>query len=864
MSNSRPPKWADRFLRWYCNPKYLEEIQGDVYELFDMRLEEKGKAMANRKFIWDVFRFFRWSNIKRSSSKHQKMNQFGLFQNYLKLGVRNINRNPVTSSINIFGLAIAIGIAITVYFFVDIQFNMNRFHSKRDRIYQIFNHVEQEGDNSLWSDTPLLLGPRIAADLSSVEATARLEYANAIVRFEEEVFDEWIAFTDPVYLEIFDFPILYGNKQALYKKDQIAISHDMAVKYFDLEDPLGKELSMVFSNGEKRRFEVGAVMDKFLYNDNLRHHFYIPIDNFYDLKFQDHYNWSYFTDATFVLLNEGQDIETLQRSYEDWISLQHGSNPEWLIKDYESISLNEVALRSYNIHGAIGWDLHPTGRNSFIIMACLLMGMACFNFMNIAVTGAAKRLKEIGLRKVMGGAKRQIIDQFLVENVLQCFLALIVGTFLAYFLFVPGFDSIVPIDLQFRAFSPLNMVVFFILLLLLVGLLSGTYPAFYISRFDPVTIFKGNQKFGAGNAFSKMLLGFQLFLAFLAIVASIVLTDQLYHFTTRDWGYNPSGTLFVKITGDQQYEKLRNALLDHPNVEGIGGSTAQIGNSLPMKSIDYFDRKIAVRAFGASEDYFNVLMLRLKKGRFLTDQPIDQETAVVVNQKFVDQMEWKEPINKTFTLDSVRRTVVGVVGDFHYDQFFSPIDPVIIHGVDGRAINYLSVKTQLEELSTVDSQLKKAWIDITPNDPYQRFFQEDVFDDFFENNTANIKISIFISCVALILACLGLYGLLSFNIQKKLKEFGIRKVLGATPRAIIKVAGKQYSWIVLLAFALGAPLGFFVVDTITKTLFPDPNEVSVVPFVFSFFIIVVTFTITVLGQVRKAIRVNPASILRSE
>lgn len=701
MNGSNPPKWADRFLRWYCNPKYLEEIEGDIYELFDMRLEEKGKAAANRRFIWDVFRFFRWSNIKRSNSEYQKMNQFGLFQNYLKLGMRNINRNLVTSSINIFGLAVAIGMAITVFIYTDIQFNMNRFHTKKDRIYQIFNYVEQEGENNLWSDTPVLLGPKIASDLSSVEATARLEYANAIIRFEEEAFDEWIAFTDPAYLEIFDFPILYGNNQALYQKDQIVISHDMAIKYFGLEDPLGKELSMDFSNGTKKRFKVSAVMDKFLYNDNLRHHFHIPIDNFFDLKIQNHYNWSYFTDVTFVLLKEGQDIEALQKSYKEWTTLQHGSNPEWKIQGFEAIQLNELALRTYNIEGAIGWDLHPSGRLSFIIMACLLLGMACFNFMNIAVTGAAKRLKEIGLRKVMGGAKRQIIDQFLVENVLQCFLGLIVGTLLAYFLFVPGFDSIIPIDLQFRVFSPLDMISFFILLLFSVGLLSATYPAFYISRFDPVTIFKGNLKFGTGNKFSKVLLGFQLFLAFLTVVSSIVLTDQLYHFTTRDWGYNPSETLFVNVAGNQQYEKLRNSMLDHPNVENIGGSTAHIGHSLPIKSIDYHDRKIAARAFGATEDYFDVLTLRLKTGRFLTDLTIDQKTNVVINQKFVDQVGWDDPINKTFIMDSVRRIVVGIVEDFHYDQFFSPIDPVIIHGIGERTINYLSVKTRPEELSTV-------------------------------------------------------------------------------------------------------------------------------------------------------------------
>lgn len=864
MSNHRPPKWADRFLRWYCNPKYFEEIQGDIHELFDMRIEEKGKAAADRSFIWDVFRFLRWSNIKRSNSNYQKMNQLGLYRNYLKLGFRNINRNLVTSSINIFGLAIAIGVAITIFIFIDIQVNMNHFHTKSDRIYQLVNTIKQEGEDELWSHTPIPLAPKLVSDLPFVEASARIEYTSAIVRQNKEAFHEWIAFTDPSYMEIFDFPLIYGNKQVLYEKNQIVISHDMAIKYFGDEDPMGQEIFIEFSNDTKKRFLIGAVMDKFLYNDNLRHHFYIPISNFFDSRLQDQYDWSYLTDATFVLLKEGQDVQQLKNSYNEWIALQHGSNPEWLIQDFEAISLNELALRSYAIVGGIGHDNHPAARIPFILIALSLLGMACFNFMNMAVTSAAKRLKEIGLRKVMGGTRKQIIGQFLVENTLQCFFSLIVGTMLAYFLIVPGFDSIIPLDLQFRAFSPLHMVAFFVILLLIVGLLSGAYPALYISRFDPVVILKGNQKFGTGNTFSKVFLGFQLFLAVMMIVGSIIATDQFYHFTQKDWGYNPSSTLVISVSDNQQYEQLRNTLSDHPDVEFVAASKGHIGISHPKKSVEFLDRKVGARVFGVTQDYFDVLKLRLKEGRFITNRALDQESSVVVNEKFVAQMGWENPINQVVTIDSVRLTVVGILQDFHYDQFFMPINPALIYGAGDISVNYMSVRTKSGKTIEVDDYLKKAWLEIAPNDPYQRYFQEGVFDQFYENMDANMILSIIMSSVALLLSCLGLYALLSFNVQKKLKEFGIRKVLGATPQAIMKVAGKQYAWIIGMAFFVGAPLGFLGILSTINDLFPDPKEITYLPILLSILIISTTLIITIVGQVRKATKVNPASILRTD
>lgn len=868
MKQPSPPYWADRFLRWYCNPKFLEEIEGDIYELFDRRVLEKGQKKARIRFIWDVFRFFRWSNIKKSNSKTRTMNRTLLFKNYLKLGFRNIQKNLVTSSINIFGLAIAIGFAITTFIFVDMQLSMDAFHTKGERIYQLTNFVKQEKNDFRWGDSPLLLGPQLLEDHPTIEAMARMEFRSASVRFDVDVFDEFVTFVDPVFMEMFDFPMLNGDKKVLYNKNQIVISKEMAVKYFsDDVDPIGQELSFKFLNGKIKRFTVGAVLDEYPYNSGIKEEFIISIENFFDLDYQENYGWDFLTDATFVLMKKGESISSLSEAFPKYIELQHASNPEWKIQRFDPIPLRELSARNFEIVGGVSGGGHPAGRVALIVIASFLLGMACFNFMNISVVSATKRLKEIALRKVMGGLKKQIVNQFLVENTLQCTFALLIGTLLAYFLLIPGFDYMVPqMELAFRANDPMSMILFFVLLLLGVGLISGAYPAFYISRFEPISIFKGSQKFGSKNLFSKIMLGVQFFLAIITIVGSFVITDQSMYLSSKDWGYDPEGAFSVYVSGQEQYEQLRNEMIANPLVETYAASNFLIGRGVPLRSLEYDNRQIRVRLYGVSQDYFETFQLRLKEGRFLTDQASDQKSGVVVNEMFVKEMGWEDdPINKTFVMDSVRRTVVGVVHDFHYYDFFSDIDPVMIHGLDEENVRYLSMRTRPGKVFDLEQDARVAWQSIAPNDPFDRVFQEDSFDGFYQENASNITIMMVITGIAIILACLGLYGLLSFNIQGKLKEFSVRKVLGATPKTLARVAGKQYSLIILIAFVLGAPLGVLMMQTLIDSVFSENQKaLSAMPFVVSILLILVTMALTVAGQVKKAIKVNPADVLRNE
>ena len=866
MKEVKPPSWAERFLGWYCDPYFLEEIEGDIYELFDRRVATQGQQRARLLFIWDVIRFLRWSNIKKSNSKFKYMNNTVLFANYLKLGIRNIRRNLPSATINILGLAMAISFAITVFIFVDAQYSVDKHHANGDRIYQLTNYVEQEGEENLWGYSPFLLGPAIAEEHPAVEYFTRMKYVSASIRHGDHVFDETVKFVDPDFMRMMDFEVSSGNRFALNQTDQIVISQAIVTKYFEYEEPVGKDLSFKFLDGEIRRFTVGAVLEEYPYNAGVRGNFFVPISNYFSMNADTHIDWSDMTTATFIMMREGQPVTSIESSYDRYIQQQHGSNPDWKIQSILPISLWDLSTQSYLITGGVSGGGHPAGRLALMILAGFLLGIACFNFMNISVAASTKRLKEIALRKVMGSVKAQIINQFLTENVLQCFFALIAGIVMAYFLFIPGFDQLIPqMDLQFRAHDPMKLALFLVVLLLVVGLISGAYPAFYISRFDAISIFKGSQKFGSGNLFSKVLLGFQLFLASFIIVGCFVMVDQSIYLSYKDWGYTPEGTFSVFVNNQEQYDLLKNELIKHPDIQSTTASTHLIGRGLPLKSIEYNDRQIALRTYGVSQDYMETMQLRMEDGRELTDRSSDQEQHVIVNETFVQQIGWQNsPVNKTFKMDSVRYTVVGVVKDFHYYSFFSGIEPLVIKGLGEAAPRYISVKASPDKLIAVHDFAREKWQEVAPNDPFDAVFQEDSFNDFYQENDTNIKITLWISAMAIILASLGLYGLLAFNIQKKLKEFSIRKVLGASPKTIIRLAGRQYSWILLIAFVLGAPLGFLGMSALIQSVFPDPKAISVLPFIVAISIIVITLVVTVSGQVIRAIRVNPADVLRNE
>ena len=859
-----PPKWADRFLEWYCNPDLLEEIQGDAHELFYKRTNSEGLRIGRLKFIWDVIRFFRWSNIRRTKSNYSS-NSLSMFKSYLRIGFRNAVRNGITSSINILGISLGIGTAITIFLFFDFWYHRDSFHSKKDQVYQVTNLIASEDRLEDWGDSPLMLAPALKSDFSFIENTTRVEFSSGDVRRDETVFNESIWFVDNTFLDMFDFPVLQGDANALKDKSKITVTQEIATKYFGNENPIGQPLSVKFSNGKKEEFTVGAVIERpdassmFLF-------ILLPMETFEDLAFKDVYDWSYLTDATFIQLAPGHTPEEMKGSMEKYKTIQNEASPEWAIEEFQFHSLNGLSRKGFEIISAVAnAGGHPAGMIALGIISLMLLLLASFNYMNISVATISTRLKEIGIRKVVGSQKKEIIQQFLIENMLLVTIAMLVGTALAYFLLVPGLNSLFPINLPFEFSSVWVLIAFFGGLLLFIAVVSGAYPALYISSFQPVQILKGKEKFGQKSLFSRILLTVQFILAFVNIVGSFVFIDNSFYLNNKDWGYDHDQNYVIPLTSKEEYLALRDKFSDDPEVLSLAGSGNHVGYQNNRAFVEYKENRYEVVNYKVGFNYPETMNLKLKEGRWF-DESIqsDHDQSLIINETYATKMGWEKPVGEVIEIDSVDRTVIGVIKDFHYDGFYEAINPVMFSICKEDDIHYLTLKLAAGSLGNKEESIKAAWREISPDSPFEGFFQDEVFENFYNDNNSNVKLLGFIATVAVILACLGLFGLVSFNITRRMREFSVRKVFGANTNQIFKLMNRDYVWILSIAFLLGAPAGFFLMNYLIQHIYPDPQQAGPLPFVIAIGLMILAVSITVGSQMRRVIHENPGTTLRTE
>ncbi len=859
-----PPKWADRFLEWYCNPELLEEIQGDAHELFYKRSSKEGIQTSRLKFIWDVVRFFRWSNIRRSKPKYSS-NTLSMFKSYLRIGFRNALRNGITSSINILGLSLGIGTAITIFLFFDFWYHRDNFHTHRDEIYQVTNLIQSEDQLEDWGDSPYMLAPALKEEFSFIENAVRIEYGSGDVRKDETVFNESIWFVDKEFLSMFDFPLLEGDARALYDNSKITLTKETATKYFGNENPIGKPLSVKFNNGIIEEFTVGAVIER---PDASSMYFFIllPIEKFENLRFNDVYDWSYLTDATFIQLAPGHTPEEIEGSMEKYKTIQNEASPEWAIEQFQFHSLNGLSRKSYEIISAVAAaGGHPAGMIALGVISLMLLLLACFNYMNISVATISTRLKEIGIRKVVGSQKKEIVQQFLIENLLLVFIALAVGTALAYFLLVPGLNNLFPINLPFVFSSVGVMIAFFGGLLIFIAVVSGAYPAIYVASFQPVQILKGKEKFGQKSLFSRILLTIQFVLAFVNIVGSFVFIDNSIYLNNKDWGYDHDQNYVIPLTNKEEYLALRDQFSNDPEVISLAGSQNHIGFQNNRTFLEYKENRFEVIDFKIGFNYLETMNMNLLDGRWF-DESIqsDHDLSIIINESFATKMGWQKPLGEMIKIDSVNKTVIGVVKDFHYNGFYSPISPVMFSICMDTDIRFLTMKLEAGSINTKEKSIKASWREIAPDSPFEGIFQNKVFEGFYNDNNSNVKLLGFIATVAVILACLGLFGLVSFNITRRMREFSVRKVFGANTNQIFKLMNRDYVWILSIAFLIGAPAGFFLMNMLIGQIYPDPQQAGPLPFAIAIGLMLMAVGITVGSQMRRVIRENPSTTLRSE
>ncbi len=854
-----PPKWPDRFLGWYCSDRVREQVQGDAHELFYWRLEDKGLNRARRAFAWDVVRLFKWSNIKRTN--YQKLNNIAMFKNYLKIGLRNLWKQKMPSTINIIGLSLAVGCCLVSFKWIEANLVKDQFHERAEDTYLITPTRKSEDGNKIrYGKVAMAAADMVAEEVPGVEFVNRYAFGYGQVKVKNARFGNTFIFTDPTFFDVFSYKIIHGDKTALNDPRSVVLSESNALAFFGDEYPIGQELSLKI-NGEEKFFEVSAVIENAPDNSSMKPGLLLNFSFLED--FADPLTKTAFT---FIVLNESVDPASLTASLDRIREKKNALTPK---TPYESISLEPLVTMAKNGEDiANGFGGRPP-MAPFILLTCIgafMLLLATFNYVNIATVMAMKRVKEIGVRKVIGGRRQQLIVQFLVENLLLCTLALAVGCLLASAFFIPWFNSIAGGDLSLDLLGHRNLWWFLAILLGFITLVSGGYPAFYISSFKPVAIFRGSSEKGSKRRLTGALLTFQMVLAVITIVAGIMFVQTNRVNESRDWGYDQHDKLVLYIPTGQTYQTLSAELLKMPNVEDVAGSRGVLGQSINYKKVDHNGNRIFAHIHRSNENFPELMKVQLKEGAlFNKDAPTQNQKSLLVNETFMNrlQLTWEE--GQTVVMDSTNFSIVGVVEDFHFSNFNEVIQPAAFHVAADSLLTNMTLQVRKGTSLEMKEKIENTLSELDPEkNRYTVGFQNAVFDEHFKEMKGISNIMLFTASLAILLSAMGLFGLVSLSISSRQKDFSIKKVLGASLRQLSADIYKRFILILSLAIIIGGTVSVFLIGMLLDSAYGYHENIGVVPLSLAGIILLSVAAITINTQVRNVRRMNLADTLRSE
>jgi len=862
----KPPVWPLKFLRFFVKKEYIEEIEGDMEEIFYEHVESVSLPRARRMYAWEVIKLIRPVLVKNLEALHN-LNQIPMFKNYFKTSLRSLLRHPLNSFINVFGLSAAIGVCVFVYGFVQWGYRTDQFHEHKHEVHLVTFFADRDGTLQEHGRTPRPLGDMLRNDFAHIQKVCRVEDRNVIVKHEDNVFHERIRYTDPEFLEMFTFPLKWGAVGSLKDVNSIILSENEAIKYFGEQNPVGSDILVKFNETESKAFKITGVAEAFPQSHTIEFDFLVNFENLRtsgkDYRFDD---WSSFVDATFIQA-DARELSTIKKGMDKYRSMQNAAVTEdWAIASFSFEPLATLHENSSHIRDDISWSTDDNFSSSVFLgfIAVFMLALACFNYINIAIASAAKRLKEIGVRKTIGATQRVIIVQFLTENVVVTFFALTIGLALGAYLFIPYFENMWHFDMGFSWIHS-DLWIYLAVILFVTAIASGSYPAFYISSFRVTGILKGSVKFGRENLMTKFFLGFQLVLACIFITSAVTFTMNTSYLTHRSWGYGNRAVLYVAVPDQAAFEKLSVRVAENPDVLAISGSAHHIGKSFATTIMHLPGRELEADQLSVDATYFETLDIPLKEGRVFSDQSENDKRTVVVNEVLVNNLALKNPLGYVFKIDSVDHEIIGVVKDFHSYNFFKKITPTIFKVARKEDYRYLAVKVQSGTEAAVYKKVQASWSDLYPETPFDGGYQEDVWGSYYEEIGHHASVWKFFASMAVLLACLGLYGLIRFNVAGRVKEFSIRKILGAGTAHIADNITRRYLILLAAALSIGAPVSYALMKFIFDMAFYDYH----VPITFSIVIVSVSILVFVVfltfsTQIRKVLRSNPVEGLKVE
>jgi putative ABC transport system permease protein len=813
-----PPRWADRFLAWYCRHDLLEEIQGDVYELYG-RTAKESKRKADLTFIWNVLRFFRLKNIRRNKKNYTEHQiSLAMLRNIFIVAIRNFFRQPGHSVLNVLGLAIGFSCAFLVLVWVTFEFSFNNFHPDGDKIYNVSTHIMADGNVQSYNIAS------VAMDVSSVSEVEKISSVSTGSRwphtlcFRPEGEPKECIYLNGVYatenlFSMFNFPIIKGDQNPIHEPNAIAVSEKMAAMLFDTPDVIGKTIKI----DDFYEVTIAAVFQNVPVNSSLQFDFAMPYaivkkmwgsnDEQFKLQFFNVYLKTHQPVSSELLTDKLNDVRVVTEAYK-------AQNVH-----YQAIPLSDWRLKNKFENGK-----QAGGRIEyvvlFIIIGSLVLLMAVINFVSMTTARATTRAKEIGIRKATGAFRSSIIFQFLGESFLIVLAAFLLACLITQFS-LPVFNSLlgeqINIDLL-NGWVPAYLAGF----LLIVALLAGLYPAFVMSSFQTVKILKGqlSDKISSSQRMRKFLLVAQLSISIGIIIFCSVLYIQLDYVTQKNLGFDRENMIRVEPTARlfRNFDAFKNELTKNSSITHVaaangnplnsGGSNT--GVSWPGKPKD---SRVAFKTIACSYEFTETFGLQIIEGRDFKQQSLDTvNTEVLITQDAVKTMGLKDPVGTIIKIAESPCVIIGVVNDFHTSSLHETKLPVILYRANYMQTSAIYVKYQQGTTKQSLETLSNAYTHIEPDFTMKYWFQDDTFNELYKTEIISSQLILGFTAIALVIAGIGIIGLSTYNTLRRTKEIGVRRVLGASVLQVLTLLFNEFTFVLIVAICIAGPLAWYAAN----------------------------------------------------
>ncbi len=789
-----------------------------------------------------------------------------MLQNLIKTAFRYIFKHFSYSLLNILGLTLGITSALFLIIYSANEISYDRYHEKADRIYRVSSKITEPDDQFTWIVAQIPFGPQVAQDYPEVEAYVRfIDMGRTLFRYEDKEFnEEKFYYVDSTLFDIFTYKVLKGEvKTALQEPNKIILTEKTAAKYFGDADPIGKTLITA-----TRSYEVTGVIENVPFNSHFRFDGLASRSNL-PKKIG---SWGNFGVFTYLLFPENTDVKAFEKKMQ-------GMYDAYMKPIFETLNIKiEYVLEPItriHLYSKNAGEPEPTGSITFVyifaVVALLLILIAAMNYMNLATARSAKRAREVGLRKVVGSGRVPIMLQFLSESIVFTLISLIIS-FILLVALLPKFNQLAGRSFDLHAIYSPPILLTVIGIIMVVGFIGGSYPAFFLSRFNPAIVLKGEITQGtAGGVFRKVLVVLQFTASVIMIICTLVVFRQLHYMKNMDQGFDQTNVISLQLNGaiTRKYPLLKQALLKNADIRYVTSTNTAIGEGsgkviFNVESDQGMVQK-GVNFAVVDHDFIETMGIKIKEGRdFSQDMPSDTLYAVVVNEAFANRMAWKEPLGKKVELgDSsiLRARVIGVMKDYHQTGMYNEVESLMLIYREINNVIYvkLSGKNTQETLKFIET----TWKDLFPDQPYSYTYLTDRFKGQFEADEKRGLIFTLFTLLAIFIACLGLFGLASYMVEQRTKEIGIRKVFGAGESAILTLISKDFLTLVGIGIILAVPIAWYFMHNWLKNYIYRIHIGIALVALAALLTIIITF-ITISYKAYQASIMNPANSIKTE